>query len=76
MQKIVTILNSSARSFPKHQHKTTVVITAIVASPACPCTYSDCLNTDTTVSGEDSQIDFARGNIFWNVKWVGVLILK
>ena len=39
MQKIVTILNSSAHSFAKHQHKTTVVITAIVASPAGPCTY-------------------------------------
>ena len=51
--KIVTILNRSASSFPTPQHKKTVVITAIVASPTGPCTYWDCLNTDTTVLGEE-----------------------
>ena len=32
-------INAKARSIPKHQHRMTVVITAIVASPAGPCTY-------------------------------------
>ena len=71
--KDITILNSSALSFSKPQHKKTVhvVITAIVGSPAGPHTYCGNLNTDRTVLGEDTQIDFPTGNILWNVKRVG-----
>ena len=55
MQKIVTILNSSATSFPNPQQKKNVVITAIVGSPTGPYTYWGGLNTDTTVHGKNRK---------------------